>query len=315
MLVWEIVWYELLVLSIRHDDAHPTPDGSSASLATGIVWFLLLLPAGSFIYWFNRFQAEFEAAFLEQFAAANGYEFDPKGTVDKAYAAIFRLPGEQQTSDVVSGTYAGIALHMFLFETTVRLGRSDYTFKNTVMELDLPGELPHLLLVDKRWRGSKHDGPSVEAAAGIESTISLEGDFNKRFTLHAPAGSQVEALEVFSPDTMALMEDTPRHYLVEFVGNRIYIYTDGYVADSAAIADLFTLARQLVTKLSPVAFRLEHDSVLAANSNKFKHIVPRSQALSLVGRTLAVVIGFFTWLPLIALWALLLVLAHRQAGS
>ncbi len=219
---------------------------------------MIMLPLIVFGAWFYRLRQQFEAAFLEHFAQANGYSFSKNGDVDETYGTIFRLNGSHGVSDIITGSYHGNSLRLFLHSLTVGYGRNRRTYQNTVMELDLHGQLPNLLMV------SRHAGygPNLVGAFGTKNAISLEGNFNRNFELYAPKGNELEALEIFSPDTMALMEDESKGYRVEFSANRIYIYANGYVSKSADLKQIFTLAKQLIDKIGPLAARLKNDSAI-----------------------------------------------------
>ncbi len=266
LIVWEalIVWWSIKVIRSNHTvyDANGNPSDSAATPLTfagilGLIGFALECGA------FAALKDRFESDFLKEFAADNGYTFAKEGTVDKTYGTIFRMSNEQTISDLVSGTFAGCDLRMFLHEATIRHGRESARYGHTVIELDVHGRLPDLLMVNKHQH-LKLMEPDFQELFGIKNVISLEGNFNEYFTLYAPSEMSVEALEVFSPDTMELMEDESRHYTVEFAGNRVYIYAVGYISSAQDLTGMFTLAKQLLAKIEPLSSRLVHDSVVAA---------------------------------------------------
>lgn len=245
-----IIWEWLMIEFMLHSDGR-----GGQQIAYGIMLPVILVPS-----WYYRLKQKFEAAFLQQFAQANGFSFDQKGTVDEAYGTIFRMLGYHRVSDVVTGAYLGYDLRLFLHDLTVRQGRSSTTYRNTVIELDLKGQLPSMLLLSKL---GLHAGLNLAGAYGQTHIISLEGDFDQHFTLHAPEQNEIAAREVFSPDTMAIMEDEASRYNVEFAGNRIYIYSNGYIGTTAGLTAAFALAKQLAAKLGPLASRMADDADMA----------------------------------------------------
>jgi len=251
-IIWEIVIVFLYIKYLHTTSNNNTQGGQGFG-------YLLAAPLVVFSSWLYKLRKQFEAAFLEEFALANKYSFDKDGTIDETYGSIFRLKGRQSVSDVVTGTYEGSSLRLFLYELVVGSGRYQQRYQDTVIELDLNGQLPNLLMVNKH---SKFGQLNLTGAYGIKNTISLEGDFNQFFTLYAPQGDEIEALEVFSPDTMALMEDESKHYTVEFAGNRIYIYCNGFVATTDNLTQVFALAKKLINKIAPLANRLSKDSAI-----------------------------------------------------
>lgn len=255
LLVPVVTWELLLFVFI----APALLRGTSSSNSGRGFGELAFLPLSLFLAWFYRLKKKFENTFLSEFAQANGYQYDANGTVDETYGTIFRMAGRAQVSDVISGTYKGCSLRLFLHDLTVSSGRSSVTYRNTIIELDLNGRLPNLMLVSKR---SLNSGLNLASNSGLKNKLSLEGDFDKNFTLYAVPGTEIEALEIFAPDIMALMEDESQGYDVEFVANRIYIYVNKYIGTNQALEHAFELARLLVDKVGPIAARLQGDSAI-----------------------------------------------------
>ena len=261
-------WWEILILAplivaweyliIRYVGPLLFSGHASGSSGKGFAE-LVILPIGLVLSWFYRLKKKFEDVFLAQFASTNGYQYEPTGSVADTYGCIFRANGVGTVSDVVSGTYLGDNLRLFLYDLKIGVGRNQRMYRNTVLELTLSGKLPHLLLTSRR---SRNFGLNLGALSGIDGTISLEGNFDKDFTLHAPLGTQIEALEVFAPNVMALLQDESRGFDVEFVANRIYIYLGNYIATTADVERIFGLARNLIASVGPVAARLANDAAV-----------------------------------------------------
>jgi hypothetical protein len=224
---------------------------------------LVILPVAVAVAWFHRLQKKVEDQFLAQFALSNGYTYEAQGIVDETYGSIFQVEGTQTVSDIVTGSFNNQALRLFLYDLTHGSGRNQKVYRNTVLEITLPGKVPAMLLSTKRFNTL---GMSIVAASGIHNSILLEGDFNKYFTLYTPEGTQIEALEVFAPNLMAILEDNSRGYDVEFIANKIYIYLNKYVNTSADLNQLFSLAKLLISNVGPVAARLAHDSAILSPS-------------------------------------------------
>ena len=283
-IIWEVGIIFLFVKYLRISSANSSQSGQGFG-------YLLAAPVIVFFSWIYRLRKQFEAAFLEEFALANKYSFDKDGAVDETYGSIFRLKGSQSVSDVVTGTYDGSSLRLFLYELVVGSGRYQQHYQDTVIELDLHGQLPNLLMVNKH---SRFGNLNLAGAFSIKNTIKLEGDFNDYFTLYAPQGNEIEALEVFNPDTMALMEDESKHYTVEFAGNRIYIYCNGFIETTDNLTQVFALAKRLIDKIAPLASRLKNDFAIAAtpiNIIKSRRVHPFARKLGVAVTVLLLLIG------------------------
>ncbi len=87
-------------------------------------------------------------------------------------------------------------------------------------QVDLPREVPHIVLRNRRSR--------VLALAGLglgnRVVLGLEGDFDRHFTLLCPAGYERDALEIFTPDVMAALIDVAGGCEVELVDDRLLLY-------------------------------------------------------------------------------------------
>lgn len=82
------------------------------------------------------------------------------------------------------------------------------------MEMRLPRRLPHLM-IDARGNGS------VRAVLPGSQRLSLEGDFDRYFTVYVPAGYEQDALQLLTPDVMACLIDHGRSWDIEIVDDRL----------------------------------------------------------------------------------------------
>lgn len=99
--------------------------------------------------------------------------------------------------------------------------------------------------------------------------MELKGDFNKYFTLFAPKGFQIEALQIFTPDFMALMQDQWPNFSLEFIGSQICIYHKGQIATKIWLYKMYNLARHLLDALKPLLSRMQKD--VLATSEYYKN--------------------------------------------
>jgi hypothetical protein len=90
------------------------------------------------------------------------------------------------------------------------------------MAIGLDRNLPHMILASRRNARRSRGIPLV---IDRKQVLSLEGDFDKHFTLFAPRQYERDALYVFSPDLMALMIDEASFFEVEIVDDWIFFYS------------------------------------------------------------------------------------------
>lgn len=212
-----------------------------------------------------------ERALMERFARANNFTFDQNGSVDETYGTIFKAGGTLRVSDVVTGTFHGHPLRLFMLRDTVQEGRSSRTYYDTVAEIDLAGKLPHVLLLNQKSHfvtspllTSDASGLGLAFSFGKSTRVSLEGDFNQYFTLLTAPGGEQAALEVFTPDLMALLEDEKVHYTVELIAGRIYVLSAGFLTTPESLSTLFAALEKLAGRLDPLAARLANDTTIPA---------------------------------------------------
>jgi hypothetical protein len=221
--------------------------------------FGLIILVVTFHSWLDGLKKQFEEIFLEEFSSTNNYSFDRNGSINEAYGSIFHIKGyRNRVFDVISGNYQSIPMQLFLYEVDIHGGSLRYS----VMDIDLNGKLPNLLMINKK--SPRNTRSILINSFDIKNTIQLEGNFNQQFTLFAPVGNEMEDLEIFSPDIMALMETESKHFAVELAGNHIYVYSDGFMSNNDDISRAFNLAKELIKKLAPVASQMKDDSAIIA---------------------------------------------------
>jgi hypothetical protein len=155
---------------------------------------------------------------LARFAAANGmtYSPGPTGTLRDAPLGrrgalncyrVLRTPGPRGLE---------FANH--------ELARSTMTNTSPAFggycAMRLPVALPNILL-------RSEDGPRrplhTSSVVRGSQVLSLEGDFDRYFRLHCPAGYERDALYLFTPDVMARLVDHLRGLDVEIVDDWMYL--------------------------------------------------------------------------------------------
>ncbi len=92
------------------------------------------------------------------------------------------------------------------------------------VKVKLTRNLPHMVLDAKKGDFLKRDLTNSSELFDQSQILSLEGEFDKHFTLHVPRQYERDALYVFTPDVMAALIDHGKEYNIEIVGDELYIY-------------------------------------------------------------------------------------------
>lgn len=117
---------------------------------------------------------------------------------------------------------------------------------SSFIAVPLPREVPNLVLMGRR--------PGVLTFVGVaiagRQRLSLEGDFDRTFTLYAPRDYERDALYIFAPDLMALLVDAAGTCDVEFVDGWMFVYGGpGRFTDAAALDRILAVVTTLGAKL------------------------------------------------------------------
>ena len=172
---------------------------------------------------------------LDWFARTNRMTFSPADPDPRYPGAIFQSGSNRRAIDhfrSVDGRFFDVG--NFQFET--RNDKTTTTHTWGFLALSLERRLPHMMLdsiQNNTWGLSG-------LAAGLDrnQVLSLEGDFNRYFTLYCPRQYETDALYVFTPDLMALCIDQVAPFDVEIVDDWMFVYSPrGFPMDNPALLD------------------------------------------------------------------------------
>ena len=177
---------------------------------------------------------------MDRFARQNGMTFSPFDAQPSYPGAIFQLGDSRQSVDhVVSSRGRFFDFGNYRYTTGSGKNRSTRTWGFLAFNLDR--KLPHMVLDSKANNG--FFGTNLPAAFNKDQILSLEGDFDKYFTLYCPAQYERDALYVFTPDLMALLIDEAAPFDVETVDDWMFVYSNAAfrTGDANLYARLFRI--------------------------------------------------------------------------
>lgn len=199
-----------IIFNIAIDDTN--------TAAGSIVWLILLsLSFAIFII----FGADKESQ-LVKFAQVNQLQYTRNAQFDGRHGLLFDKPGGKYFPQIfTTSSHPFQEVGNFSYECNTL----DNTKHLTVgyMRIKLPRRLPHMVL---NSRGNDYLGKISNLGVGFEGSqkVSLEGDFDKYFTLYAPAGYHPDAFYVFTPDVMGALIDSAAYYDCEIIDDNLYVY-------------------------------------------------------------------------------------------
>jgi hypothetical protein len=160
---------------------------------------------------------------LNRFADRNGLRFTPRDDLEEPVAYPFTPFGKPRT--VVRDRFQPAIGSAFDFGLAYKpaMGKIDTTESRWYIAIALDRALPHIVLEStKRRNPLSRMLPVMER----DQSFSLEGDFDKYFTLYCPSGYERDALYIFTPDLMALCIDEARTFDVEIIDNWMFVHAD-----------------------------------------------------------------------------------------
>jgi hypothetical protein len=209
---------------------------------------------------------------LDRFARANGMSFTPAVPAPPLPGMIFQRGSSRQASDLVRGAQPRfVEFGNYRFTTGSGKNRTTHKWGYVAVKLDVP--LPHIVL-DAVGNNGLFGVSNLPAAFDRDQRLSLEGDFDKYFSLYCPADYERDALYLFTPDIMARFIDNAAALDVEIVDDWLFLYAkrDLSTLDPATWAWLFTVVTALLDKLAQWA-RWRDDRLAAAG-------IPATDAVS-----------------------------------
>ncbi|WP_141933874.1 hypothetical protein [Microbacterium sp. SLBN-146] len=186
---------------------------------------------------------------LDRFARANGMTYLPGISNPSLPGMIFDIGSSRQSLDLVRGTSPRfVEFANYRFTTGSGKNSTTHEWGYVAVKLDVP--LPHIVL--DALGNNSFFGSNLPVSFGKDQRLSLEGDFDRYFTLSCPKGYERDALYLFTPDIMARFIDNAAALDVEIVDDWLFLYakTDFSTLNPAVWAWLFSVVGALLDKLA-----------------------------------------------------------------
>ncbi|RLP83125.1 hypothetical protein D9V34_07780 [Mycetocola lacteus] len=102
-------------------------------------------------------------------------------------------------------------------------GRNELWSTWGYMVFQLDRRLPHIVL--DAHANNKLGFSNLPYTPNSSQRLSLEGDFDRYFTLYGPVGYERDVLQILTPDVMALLIDNAASFDVEIIDDLMFIYS------------------------------------------------------------------------------------------
>ena len=204
---------------------------------------------------------------LSRFAAANGLDYTPRSGDPHYPGSIFGKGESRETLNRLRAT-SGRALEIANYQYLTGSGRNRRVHRWGYLAMRLDRRLPHMIL-DARANNAAFGVTNLPTSFTKNQVLSLEGDFDRYFTLYCPREYERDALYVFTPDLMALLIDNASVFDVEIVDDWMLVYsaTPFAQADPALYQRLFHIVDTVGAKTSSQSGRYVDDRIGAVAPN------------------------------------------------
>lgn len=136
------------------------------------------------------------------------------------------------------------------YQYTTGAGKTQEVHYWGYVRIKLARRLPNMVL-DAKKNNTFRKFSNLPESFNRGQILSLEGDFDKYFTLYAPKEYETDALYVFTPDVMATLIDAGASYDMEVVDDNLMLYKDGaFKLDSQPeLETLLTIISKIGTEI------------------------------------------------------------------
>jgi len=211
--------------------------------------FSIILIMGYIGYIYDKAQA----MFMKQFAEDNGFDYQKTASIETVYGKLFEIGHSRHISNVISGIHKDHPMRIFNYTFTVGYGRNSQTYSFTVLELFFEKvDFPHILLRSKKM--SVYRG-----LMGKTESISLEDEFKRDFDFFVQKGYEIEAMQIFTPETLRIIKEKAAKFSIEFYGKTVCFFDNKKIGKNNDLQELYGVTEKVFDSMSPLLNRLYDD--------------------------------------------------------
>jgi len=182
--------------------------------------------------------------FWKELAALYGYTY-VRAPYFTGNALMFREGHNRRTGHGLSGTMEDRPFRLFEYQYVTGSGKSTRTHSYVVFEVIFEGTFPHIYL------NNEYNGSLSGLKELFMPRLMLPPSLDKKFNLYAPKGYEIEALEIFTPEVLALIMDEGWGHDTELTGNALYVFVPGQIRTKSELDGEIERLRKMVALLAP----------------------------------------------------------------
>jgi hypothetical protein len=198
---------------------------------------------------------------LSRFAEANALLFSPQDPPAGYPGAVFTVGTSRTVTDHLTST-SGRFVDLGNYTYVTGSGKSSTTHRWGFVAVKLDRRLPNMVL-DAKSNNRLFGTTNLPETFSKSQRLSVEGDFDRYFTLYCPKEYERDALYVFTPDLLALLIDQSQQFDVEIVDDWMFVYSSEplRMADAATLDHLFRIVDTVGAKTVTQTERYSDDRV------------------------------------------------------
>lgn len=200
------------------------------------ITFGLVAAYGAWVY--KKIRQEF----YRQFAQNNNFSYLKKGWETGLHGTLFSLGHSQVQEDIIKGEVNSKKITLVNFTFVTGSGKSQQTHRHTALEIEFDQILPPALLKPD-W-----DLSPISPWFPNAKKINLEGDFESSFNLYTRDNFEVETLQIFNQEFLALAKDKWRKFSLEFKEKELYVYSGHIITTRLELYALLEMASYIAQK-------------------------------------------------------------------
>ncbi len=234
---------------------------------------------------------------FSEFAALNNAKHESNRQYDDRPGMIFGRGNQKKFIDIVSFSNGSIA-ELGVYKCTTGSGKSRQDHFYSFVRVRLPRRLPNMILDSKKNNSFGGKLSNLPQGFSRDQHLSLEGDFDRHYSLYAPEQYHRDALYIFTPDVMHALVDSLSTYDCEIIDDSFYVFLDSMMRPRKleTIQEMIAIAERVGREISEQADYYADErvgdrsqNIVAEHGAKMKaHIAPAAIAI--------VVITVFLWL-------------------
>lgn len=194
---------------------------STVSVPPVGVLFIYLAVIGAILFWVERYAhaRSRQMVRLSRFASDNQMTFGYNEKEPSKAGMIF----SHGHSRVIKARLSSPAQEIGNYTYATGGGKNRREHHYGYLQLKLPRRLPHMVLDAKK--NNFLAMTNLPASFHKDQVLSLEGDFDRYFTLYAPLQYERDALYVFTPDVMQHMIQQGQEFDMEIIDDQLFVYS------------------------------------------------------------------------------------------